>query len=540
MSLLTGCEGVSATIELGHAASVLGLVFSLQAGLIMLRRRAEPGREQAQVPVAMLEAISDGVIGLDRQGAVRWANAAATRMLVMTERELVGKPLRAFYQPEGATRGAAGPLAEVLAHGATIHDRTLYLIGGDGRLVERVCSVLPQPGSVGAMIVMRDGSHEALREKSERLSRKRRFVEGLLTNLPSGVAYMNQDLVIEWVNPVLTHLLDQPADCLLGRDAFECLLDPRHKPQIMAILAKGGSYRWTACFAATEAHGAPRDTFWDVTCDPVRDDHGGVVGVLLQFFEVTDRVAHAELQHRRLEVIRKEEALKDDFINTLLHELRAPLTTILGTLSVLESGAAGALHPDQQPLVRSLRRNGRILLRLVSDLLDWSRIQAGQLGLVWRPVDVAMLLEEVVADAGYMARQKQLRLGWTLEPGCSPLMADEQRLWQVLMNLIDNAIRFTPAGGTITLRVRPDGEALAFEIADTGIGIAQRDHERLFERFVRLGSAHGRGGLGLGLSICKALVEAHGGTIGVRSELGRGSTFWFILPSGHGESPPRL
>lgn len=540
MPLLTGCEGMPATIELGHAASVLGLVFSLQVGLIMLRRRTEPGRKQAHVPVAMFEAISDGVIGLDRHGAVRWANAAATRMLVTTERELVGKALRAFYFPADETRGATGPLAEVLAHGATICDRTLYLLGGNGRLVERACSVLPLPGSGGAMLVMRDGRHEELREKSERLSRKRRFIEGLLTNLPSGVAYMNQDLVIEWVNPVLTHLLDQPADRLLGRDAFECLLDPCHKPQITSILKRGVSYLGTACVSAPEANGELRDTFWDVTCDPVRDDEGAVVGVLLQFFEVTDRVAHAELQHRRLEAIRKEEALKDDFINTLSHELRAPLTTILSTLSVMESGAAGALHPEQEPLVRALRRNGRMLLRLVSDLLDWSRIQAGQLSLVWRPVEVAMLLDEVMTDAGYMARQKQLRLGWTVDPGCPPLRADEQRLWQVLMNLIDNAIRFTPAGGTITLRVRPDGEALVFEIADTGIGIAQRDHDRLFARFVRLGEAHGRGGLGLGLSICKALVEAHGGTIGVRSELGRGSTFWFMLPSGHGESPPRL
>jgi signal transduction histidine kinase len=172
------------------------------------------------------------------------------------------------------------------------------------------------------------------------------------------------------------------------------------------------------------------------------------------------------------------------------------------------------------------------LLVLINDLLDSSRIQAGKFVLSPAAIDFEAIAQSTVSILEPLAHKRQLQLRYSAPSQLPPLVADEQRIGQILTNLINNAIKFSGQGGTIAVVAQPNEDHLLVEVSDTGIGIAQSDIERLFMPFTQVDMTNTRraGGAGLGLSIVKALVEAHGGEIGVRSTLGEGSTFFFTLP----------
>jgi Signal transduction histidine kinase len=229
--------------------------------------------------------------------------------------------------------------------------------------------------------------------------------------------------------------------------------------------------------------------------------------------------------------LRKADQAKDEFLSVISHELRTPLNFIMGFGSILQDEIPGALNPKQQEYLGKMLNGVDRMLILVNDLLDFAKIQAGKLDLLPTRTDFVPLAEEVHATMKPLADQKNLTLALDL-PEHLILVADGPRLVQVLTNLIGNAIKFTPAGGRIVLRSRFDGPDLLTEVSDTGIGISPEDLPKLFTRFKQLDMSSTRrvGGTGLGLSISKAIVEGHGGSIGVQSETDKGSKFWFRVP----------
>jgi signal transduction histidine kinase len=241
---------------------------------------------------------------------------------------------------------------------------------------------------------------------------------------------------------------------------------------------------------------------------------------------VAERTAELEAANDRL---RELDRLKGNFVNSVSHELRTPLTTIMGYAEFLEDGVAGPLTEEQRGFVQQIEASTGRLQRLVDDLLDFARIDAGTFTLRREPRDLCALLEAVAASLRPMVDESRLQL--SLSCASEPCIAsvDAQRLEQVLTNLVTNATKFTPAGGTISATVRREGEWVRVEVRDTGVGIAPEDLPRLFQRFSQLD--HLKGGTGLGLSISRALVEAHGGRMGVTSAPGEGSCFWFTLPA---------
>lgn len=245
---------------------------------------------------------------------------------------------------------------------------------------------------------------------------------------------------------------------------------------------------------------------------------------------------------RQNEELRRLDTMKDEFLSIISHELRTPINAIMGFGSVLDDELVGALNPEQHRYLQKMLTGSDHLLSLVDELLDLSRIQAGQLHLERAPVDLRALIEQSLAGLAPLAEQKRLHLESHLPEGLPTAMVDGRRLNQVLINLISNAIKFTPEEGTITVRAGLDGHGLRVEVGDTGIGITDADMTRLFQRFNQVDTSYIRksGGVGLGLAISKGLVEAHGGEIGVRSEPGRGSTFWFTLPIPREQSVVRL
>ncbi|MBM3266324.1 MAG: hypothetical protein FJZ01_01640 [Candidatus Sericytochromatia bacterium] len=230
---------------------------------------------------------------------------------------------------------------------------------------------------------------------------------------------------------------------------------------------------------------------------------------------------------------REQEALKDTFLSLLSHELRTPINAITGFGSILEDGVAGDLTPLQRTYVSKILGGAQTLLSLVDDLLDLSRIQAGQFSLVLAPVAVGPLLRDVVSQLAALWEAKHQMLVEEVAPDLPEILADWQRLRQVLVNLLGNAVKFTGDGGTIWIRARREDGALRFEVEDTDIGIPREFQEKLFRPFVQVNSAPSQAysGTGLGLSIVRALVEAHGGQVGFTSEVGKGTCFWFSLPA---------
>ena len=228
---------------------------------------------------------------------------------------------------------------------------------------------------------------------------------------------------------------------------------------------------------------------------------------------------------------------KDLFLSNISHELRTPLNSIIGFTDLLLTEDLGAaLSAQQRDFLDTVARNGRQLLQLINELLDLQRIAAGRMELKPESVQLAGLLNEAASSVQAQLQKHQHALVVTPPPAELRVQADPGRVRQVLLNLLSNAIKFTPDGGRITVvAALVNGGSISevrIAVSDTGIGIALEDQPKLFKEFSQLDASASRKyeGTGLGLALSRQLVELHGGTMGVESEMGKGSTFWFTLP----------
>lgn len=233
--------------------------------------------------------------------------------------------------------------------------------------------------------------------------------------------------------------------------------------------------------------------------------------------------------NRMAEALEKTESMRRQLIGDVTHELRTPLTAIQGYMEGLMDGVL----PAEQGTYQTVSAEAGRLKRLVDDLQELSRIEAGAFELNRKPVDIASLLQGVCRRLERQYSEKGVRLSVDLPESLPPLLADEDRLNQVLTNLLGNALQYTPAGGSVRLSAALHGGEVTVNIADTGIGIAAEHLPMLFTRFYRVEKSRSRagGGSGIGLTIARHLVEAHGGRIWAESQgVGKGSTFGFTLP----------
>jgi signal transduction histidine kinase/ActR/RegA family two-component response regulator len=234
--------------------------------------------------------------------------------------------------------------------------------------------------------------------------------------------------------------------------------------------------------------------------------------------------------------------LKDEFLANMSHELRTPLNAILGMTEGLQEGIFGAANPAQLQAVQTIERSSNHLLELINDILDLAKIGAGQIELECAPTNIYDLCNSSFAFVKQQAIQKRIRLQIQLPPRIPNISIDERRIRQVLINLLNNAVKFTPIGGNVALNVTIEADNttssfIRLAVIDTGIGINSTDLDKLFQPFMQVDIALNRqhNGTGLGLALVKGMVEMHGGTVQVRSEVGVGSQFIVDLPIPQGE-----
>jgi PAS domain S-box-containing protein len=378
---------------------------------------------------------------------------------------------------------------------------------------------------------------EHLHDKQSALEASQRQLAAIVES--SGDAIMSMTLdgtILSW-NPAAEQLFGYSAAEAIGRSTDLCSpVEGQADPDdLLARLRRGEA---VSHLETVRRHRDGHRLHVSLSVSPIRDAEGAVVGLSCIARDIGER-KRAEAQAARWaarlaeanERLREADRHKDEFLSVISHELRTPLNFITGFASVLDDEVPGPLNALQHAYVGKILTGADRMLLLVNDLLDAAKLQAGKFDLAPQPTAYLPVVEEVVATLRPLADRHELRLDVLIEAEAVPVI-DGPRVVQVLTNLVGNAIKFTPKGGRVTVRAFVRGDELVTQVMDTGRGIADSDIPRLFQRFEQLDMSATReaGGTGLGLTICKALVEAHGGAIGVLSERGRGSTFWFTLP----------
>ncbi|HWK10736.1 MAG TPA: PAS domain S-box protein, partial [Vicinamibacterales bacterium] len=520
-----------------------------------LARELEAQREWFRVT---LGSIGDAVIASDPDGRVTYLNEPAERVTGWTTDAAKGQPLAdVFHIINEKTRKRVEHPAELVLRTGHIVGLANHTVLIDRNGVERPIadSAAPIRGAdgrlIGVVLVFRDVTDE--RRAEEALAEQREWFETTLESIGDAVIATDVNGRVVFMNPIAEHLTGWRLSEARGRscaDIFNIVNENTRRPvqsPVARVFAEGtvvGLANHTVLIAADGTE-CPIDD----SGAPIRSRDGRIVGAVLVFRDVSER-RRGELERRdaaleRERLLEAERAaradaerasrVKDEFVAMVSHELRTPLNAILGWTQLM-------LKPGVEPdvITRGLdviTRNTRLQTQLISDLLDMSRIISGKLRLDIAQVDLAAVVSDAIDTVQRNADDKEIVIRRDLDTAAGVVAGDAARIQQIVWNLLSNAIKFTGEGGEITVRLRKNGSDAEISVADTGVGIRPEFLSQIFNRFHQADQSITRrfGGLGLGLSIVKHLVELHGGSIRAQSGgIGEGATFTVVLPSSDG------
>ena len=362
------------------------------------------------------------------------------------------------------------------------------------------------------------GTELARTQSARELEHQKRLFESMFENAPDAITLTDADHCIVMVNPAFTRLFGYRREEIIGQRA-SLLYSDHEEYQREAEIHQPASDKERATVHEVEYRHKdgsliPAETVGSV----LRDGQGEIIGFLAHIRDVTER--------------KKIERLKDEFVSTVSHELRTPLTSIRGVLGLLLGGVTGPLEPQAHELISLADKNSQRLLHLINDLLDMEKIASGQMEFVIRRQSLMPLIDQALRANEHFARQYGVDLTLTNRVPELLVDVDEERLGQILSNLISNAAKFSPEGGSVDVAVAMRDDGVRITVTDHGPGISQEFREKIFEKFSQAdgSTTRRRGGTGLGLAISRAIARRLGGEIGFDSVPGTGATFFLDLP----------
>ena len=498
-----------------------------------------PGLETREELIGFLSSVLDAsteysMIVIDADGRILIWNEGARRLYGYDAAEIVGQDYSLLHDEQDVRAGLPKQMMDgALRHGkweGTVERRRK----GGSQFTARVVQTLRRDARgnpSGFLLISSDITDEV--RLTKRLGRLR-YAESLLESAPDAIVIVNGDGEIQLANEAMEKLFGYPRDELLGRPV-ELLIPRRFEAQHFAHRDRFFAAPQTRPMGVNlELAGLRKDGVEfpvEISLSPMETEEGFLATAAIR--DVTVR-KHFEAELREANVrLEAASRAKDRFLANMSHELRTPLNAILGYTGTLLMGLPGPLNDVQIKQLRTVQASGKHLLSLINDLLDLARIESGKIEMRPEPIECRDLLEDIalglrpLADAKAIELEVVASVGWVVN-------CDRRALRQILINLANNAIKFTDQGAVRLILTRePDdaGAMVRFSVADTGCGIQSGDQARLFAAFEQVGveGAHPYEGTGLGLYICKTLATLLDADIGFESEFGRGSVFTLEL-----------
>ncbi|WP_224368506.1 ATP-binding protein [Hyalangium versicolor] len=486
----------------------------------------------------VVESLEEAFLAVDEALRIQAVNTPAEKLLGMPRSALVGASLDSILDGQ-----ALSPAVLEGCQRAFLEPEPLRLIGHRASVDQWLeIRLRPQRGQV--WLFLRDVTQEHKTEERLRdFEQQQSVLRYVIAHVPHAIFWKDrQGRLLGGNQNFMKDVGVDSLEVLVGKTDYElcCTAEEAHAiSRIDNQVMESGTPILNLEEPVHLASGEQRTLLTSKV--PLRDDRGDVVGMVGIYADITERKRmEVELQKAK-EVAETAARTKDEFLTVMSHELRTPLTLILGPLGMLLSVRSSELSERARVDLERIHRNAERLFRLVDDILDHQKVEAGQMKVNWEPTEVTPLTAAIIEDARSAAASRDIEVRFEAEAnlGASPL--DRRKFEKIVLNLLGNALKFTPEGGSISVALRALGPRLELSVKDTGPGIPSSKQGLLFQRFQQIDSSATRKyeGTGMGLAIVKEFAELMGGQVAVESELGVGSRFIVSLPRNADQLVPR-